>query len=85
MADGNQKIPFMLELDTAKWLYDSDKMYPYLEEKYTSKKLGSLESLPDVYAWLCCAPAAGCMSLLSAAHTSIQTTLTPMCSAGART
>lgn len=48
VADGNQKIPFMLELDTAKWLYDSDKMYPYLEEKYTSKKLGSMESLPDV-------------------------------------
>ena len=63
VAEGQQKIPFMLELDSAKWcalfcapagtggkswrccapmhtdiqsacrLHDSDKMYPYIEEK----------------------------------------------------
>lgn len=42
-------VQFMLELDTAKWLYDSDKMYPYLEDKY-EPKLGKLEDLPQVYA-----------------------------------
>ena len=57
VSDGNKKIPFMLELDSAKWcaaalrhpgvrlrrgpgssgrgrrLYDSDKMFPYIEDK----------------------------------------------------
>ena len=50
MSDGEKKIPFMLELDNAKWLHDSDSMYPYLEDKYTSKKLGKIEELPEVYA-----------------------------------
>ena len=46
----------MLELDSAKWLYDSDKMYPYLEDKY-EPKLGKMEDLPQVYgppACPCC-------------------------------
>ena len=50
VSDGQKKIPFMLELDNGKWLHDSDSMYPYLEDKYTSKKLGKMEELPDVYA-----------------------------------
>ena len=65
MSDGQKKIPFMLELDNGKWLHDSDAMYPYLEDKYTSKKLGKMEELPDVYAlslellqsWMICTAA----------------------------
>lgn len=30
VSEGQKKIPFALELDTGKWLHDSDKMIPYL-------------------------------------------------------
>lgn len=48
VSEGNKKIPFMLELDTGKWLYDSDKMVPYLEDKYPDPKLGKPDDAPDV-------------------------------------
>ncbi len=49
MCDGNKQIPFMKENDSGKWLYDSDKMVPYLEDKYPDKKkLGKPDECPQV-------------------------------------
>ena len=47
IGEGKKTIPFMLELDTGKWIHDSDKMVPYLEDKY-EPKLGKPEDAPDV-------------------------------------
>ena len=49
VCDGNKQIPFMKENDSGKWLYDSDKMVPYLEDKYPDKKkLGKPDECPQV-------------------------------------
>ncbi|KAK9808237.1 hypothetical protein WJX73_002184 [Symbiochloris irregularis] len=46
VSEGNKKIPFMLELDTGKWLHDSDKIVPYLEKKFPDPKLGMPDDMP---------------------------------------
>ena len=49
VCDGNKQIPFMKENETGKWLYDSDKMVPYLEDKYPElKKTGKPDECPQV-------------------------------------
>ena len=49
VCDGQKQIPFMKENDSGKWLYDSDKMVPYLEDKYPDKKkLGKPDECPQV-------------------------------------
>lgn len=49
VCDGQKQIPFMKENETGKWLYDSDKMVPYLEDKYPDlKKTGKPDECPQV-------------------------------------
>ena len=49
VCDGNKQIPFMKENETGKWLYDSDKMAPYLEDKFPDlKKIGKPDECPQV-------------------------------------
>ena len=48
MSEGQKTIPFMLELDTGKWIHDSDKMVPYLEDKFPEHKLGKPDDAPPV-------------------------------------
>ena len=49
VCDGQKQIPFMKENESGKWLYDSDKMVPYLEDKYPNKKkLGKPDECPQV-------------------------------------
>jgi glutathione S-transferase len=48
VCEGSKQIPFMVELDTGKWLYDSDKIIPYLEDKFPEPALGKPEALPQV-------------------------------------
>ncbi|CAL5220504.1 g2535 [Coccomyxa viridis] len=44
-----KQIPFGTELESGKWLYDSDKMIPYLEDKYSDrKKLGKPDDVDKV-------------------------------------
>lgn len=39
----------MKENESGKWLYDSDKMAPYLEDKFPdTKKLGKPDDLPQM-------------------------------------
>lgn len=49
VCEGQKQIPFMKENESGKWLYDSDKMAPYLEDKFPDKKkLGKQDELPQV-------------------------------------
>ena len=49
VCDGNKQIPFMKENETGKWLYDSDKMAPYLEDKYPDlNKIAKPDECPQV-------------------------------------
>ena len=49
VCDGNKKIPFMKDNKSGKWLWDSDFMAPYLEDKFPdTKKLGKVDDLPQV-------------------------------------
>jgi len=49
VCEGKQQIPFGTELDSGKWMYDSDKIIPYLEDKYPDrKKLGKPDEVDKV-------------------------------------
>jgi glutathione S-transferase len=48
ITGGPKQIPFVTELDTGKWLYDSDKIIPYLEDKYPEPPLGKPDELPQI-------------------------------------
>lgn len=48
VCEGSKQIPFICELDTGKWMYDSDKIIPYLEDKYPEPALGKPEDLPQI-------------------------------------
>lgn len=49
VCEGQKQIPFMKENESGKWLYDSDKMVPYLEDKFPDlKKTGKPDECPQV-------------------------------------
>ncbi|BDA49848.1 Glutathione S-transferase DHAR2 [Coccomyxa sp. Obi] len=48
VTDGKKQIPFATELESGKWLHDSDMMVPYLEDKFPQRKLGKPDELPQV-------------------------------------
>lgn len=50
VTEGKSTIPFATELETGKWLYDSDKIVPYLEDKFPERKLGKPDEVPQVGA-----------------------------------
>jgi glutathione S-transferase len=45
---GQKQIPFITELDSGKWMIDSDKIVPYLEDKFPERKLGKPEEMPNI-------------------------------------
>lgn len=50
VCEGQKQIPFMKENESGKWLYDSDKMVPYLEDKFPDlKKTGKPDECPQVW------------------------------------
>jgi len=48
VTEGQKTIPFATELETGKWMYDSDKMIPYFEDKFPERKLGKPDEVSQV-------------------------------------
>lgn len=45
---GAKQIPFINELDSGTWMIDSDKIIPYLEDKFPEPPLGKPNDLPQI-------------------------------------
>jgi glutathione S-transferase len=48
VCEGKKQIPFVREVESDKWMYDSDKIIPMLEDKFPEHKLGKPDDTPQV-------------------------------------